>query len=69
VPLSSHRGAVDLFALVDFSAMRSEVMNFDLSNPEREAITEKTAPPSMQKSKNPLENNFVLNYVRLNRRE
>ncbi len=69
VPLNGHNGGVDLFAFVDFSRMRNEVMNFDLSLPERENIAEMTAPPSMQRSKNPLENNFILNYVRLNRRE
>lgn len=63
-----NRNGLELFALSDFTNQRNQVANFDISLPEREQISEKTTPPYMQKSKNPLENNFVLNYVRLSKR-
>jgi hypothetical protein len=67
VPLRNHNG-LELFALSDFATQCSQVANFDITLPERIIINEKTSPPSIQRPKNPSENNFVLNYVRLSKR-
>jgi hypothetical protein len=51
----------------DFTAQRNQVMNFDISDPERDIMNDKTSPPLAQKSKNPYENNLVLSSVRLSK--
>jgi len=67
VPLRNRNG-LELFALNDFATQRSQVANFDITLPERIIISAKTSLPSIQRTKNPPENNFVLNYVRLSKR-
>ena len=63
-----NKNGLDLFAITDFNIPKNEVSNFELSFLEREEITDKTAPPAMQKSKNPLENNYVLNFIKMNKK-
>lgn len=58
---------LDLFALSDFTQLRNQVLSFDISFMERDEITDKTAPPKMQKTKDPQENNYVLNFIKVNK--